>query len=186
MIAEKLHGLVAVSLLISDVVSLIDNNQIEAGWRIKVQKAFFSLPLSFGSRTIQECFIEQGERDDAFQVLLRPDTIQIHLVDAIPQGGAIKMGKTLFEAFHFVHPLFLNNQRARADNEYGTYLTPRLKLAQDETCFDGLTYSNAIGNEQAWTIRPDKPQHRPELIRDEVNTGGVERVEGGQPRILYL
>ena len=174
MIAEKLHGLVAECILVSNVVSLIDNNQIEAGWRIKVQEAFFPLPLSFGSRAIQECFIELGVRDDAFLVLLRPDTIQIHFVNAIPQGSAIKMGKTLLEAFHLVLPLFLGNQRARADNEHGTYLAPRLKLAQDEASFNGLTYTNAVGNEQARTIRPDKPQHRSELIGDEVDTGGVE------------
>ena len=174
MIAEKLHGLVAECILVSNVVSLIDNNQIEAGWRIKVQKAFFPLPLSFGSRAMQEGFIELRVRDDAFLVLLRPDTIQIHLVNAIPQGCAIKMGKTLLEAFHLVLPLFLGNQRARADNEHGTYLTPRLKLAQDEASFNGLTYTNPVGNEQTRTIRPDKPQHRSELIGDEVDTGGVE------------
>ena len=113
-------------ILVSDVVSLIDNNKIKAGWRIKVQEAFFPLPFSFGSRAIQECFIELGVRDNAFLVLLRPDTIQIHLVDAIPQGSTVKMSKTLFEAFHLVQPLFLGNQRAWADNEYGTDLTSAL------------------------------------------------------------
>jgi hypothetical protein len=128
-IAEKLHGLVAECILVSDVVSLIDNNQIEAGWRIKVQEAFFPLPFSFGSRAIQECFIELGVRDYAFLVLLRPDTIQIHLVNAIPQGSAIKMGKTLLEAFHLVLPLFLGNQRARADNEHEAYLSTGLEFS---------------------------------------------------------
>ena len=84
------------------------------------------------------------------------------------------MGKSLLEAFHLVLPLFLGNQRAWADNEHGAYLTPRLKLAQDEASFNGLTDTNAVGNEQARTIRPDKPQHWSELIGDEVDTGGVE------------
>jgi len=69
---------------------------------------------------------------------------------------------------------FFSDQRARADNEHGTYLPPRLELAQDEASFNGLTYTNAVGNEQAWTIRPDKPQHRSELIRDEVDASVVE------------
>jgi len=34
-IAEKLHGLMAERVLVSDMVGLIDNNQIEAGWWIK-------------------------------------------------------------------------------------------------------------------------------------------------------
>ena len=58
MIAEKLHGLVAECVLVSNVVSLVDNNQIEAGWWVKVEEAFFPLPLSFGSRAIQKRFIE--------------------------------------------------------------------------------------------------------------------------------
>ena len=51
-IAEKLHGFMAECILVSDVVSLIDNNQIESGWWIKVEEAFFPLPPSFGSRAI--------------------------------------------------------------------------------------------------------------------------------------
>ena len=67
------------------------------------------------------------------------------------------MGKTLFEAFHLVLPLLLGNQRARTNNQHGTYVPSRLKFPQNEASFNGLTYTNAVGNEQARSIRPDKP-----------------------------
>ena len=51
-IAEEFHGLVAECIRVSDVVSLIDNNQIEAGWWIKLQEAFLSFLFSFRSSAI--------------------------------------------------------------------------------------------------------------------------------------
>ena len=83
MIAEKFYSLMTECILISNMVGLINNNQIKARWWIKVQETFFPLPLFFGSRTIQERFIKQGVGDDTFLILLRPDAIQIHLINAI-------------------------------------------------------------------------------------------------------
>ena len=125
-------------VLVSNVVSLVDNNQIEAGWWVKVGRPF-SASAFLREPSHTEAIHRIGSTGRCFSGVAPARHHQIHFVNAIPQGSAIKMGKPLFEAFHLVLPLFLGNQRARADNEHGTYLTPRLKLAQDEASFNGLT-----------------------------------------------
>ncbi len=113
MIAEKLHCLVAERVLVSDMVGLVNDNQVETRRRIEIQETFFPFPLSFRRRAIKKRFIEQGVRDDDFLMLVRPNPVKIHFVDAISKGCAIKMVKALLEAFHLVQPLFLGDQRAR-------------------------------------------------------------------------
>ena len=83
-VTEEPHRLVAESVLISDVVRLVHDDEIKT-WRwVQIQKPFFSLPLAARPRTIKKDFVEQGIGDNHSLVLFRPDPFQVHLVDAVP------------------------------------------------------------------------------------------------------
>src|SRR5713101_4230420 len=110
MITEEPHRLMAEGVLIADVVCLVDNDQIKAwGW-VQLQQSFSAFPLAGGPRAVQEDLIEQGVGNNHSLVLLGPDPVQVHLVDAVPQCAAVEMREAFFKSFHLPLPLPLRYQ----------------------------------------------------------------------------
>ena len=71
-VAEKPHRLVRVSMLVADVVSFIDDHEVEARRWVEVQKPFSasSLPAALG--TIEKCLVKQRIGKNRLLVSLGP------------------------------------------------------------------------------------------------------------------
>ena len=99
-VAEVTHAAVRPGVGVAYVVSLVNDDEIEGGRRIKVEQAALFLAALLISH--QQGLVEQGVRQNCTRVLLRPDTIEVCFLDAITQCGTVKMSELFVEALHFL------------------------------------------------------------------------------------
>ena len=109
-------------------------------------------------------------------MLLGPHAFQIHLIDAISQGGTVQMCETLIKPFHLVLPLALRDQRAGANNENGLDVPSRLQFLQNQSGFDSFPDADTIGDQHSRTVSTDKFENRAELVRNEINPRRIQRI----------
>ena len=79
-------------------------------------------------------------------------------------------------------PLLLDDQRLGTDDQDRAQRPARLELAQQQSRLDRLADADFVGDEKARAVGPDELQDRAELVGDEVDAAGLQRIEVGEAR----
>ena len=164
---------------VPQVVSLIDNHEVELGRRVQVDEAFVFAPAAPRGAE-HEVSIKQRKREDCPGVLFRPFPVEMGLLETVSEPWAIQLSELFVETLHLQEPLALSDQRLGADDQHRGKIHARPQLFDDQAGFDGLADADFIGDEQAGTVGPNELQHRPVLIGHERHPPGAQRKEIGR------
>ena len=164
--------LVFVQAAITNMMRFVDNHEIKMRSGIKIQQAILSasaMLFAFIDATIQN-----GIWQYRFIVANRPLFVSVCIGKRLPESSAIQRNEILIKALHLHFPFSLCDKRFRTDDQDIIQLASGLQFLDDQTGFDCFTDTNAVCNKNLRLIRFYELERRPELIRDEINSGGVE------------
>ena len=140
-----------------------------------MKKAFFR--AFFLLSPIEQFVCQKRVRDYAFLVSLRPDTFAVHSIQTIAQCFAVELNKVFSKPFKFPQPFFFGDKRTRTDNEDRSDFTSGLEFSQDKTRLNRFTDTDTVSNKQARSLRSNKAENWPELIRNKIDTSRFQRVQ---------
>ena len=175
-LTEILHALVGERLFfvhtaVTDMMCLIDDDQIEVRGRIQIgQSVGFSFFTFF---TLINSAIQNRVRNNGLVIANRPFSVPIRIRNDLTKLLSRNGNEFLIKTLHFIFPFTFRYKRLGANDKYIFKLVTSLQLFDNQACFNRFTDTNAIRNQNARFVRLDKLQCRSELIRHKINSRGV-------------
>ena len=164
--------LVFVQAAITNMMRFVDNHEIKMRSGIKIQQAI--LPASAMLFAFIDATIQNGIWQNRFVVANRPLFVSVGIRKRLPESCSIQRNEILIKALHLHFPFSLCYKRFWADDQNIIQLASCLQFLDDQTGFDCFTDADAVRDKNLRLIRFYELERRPELIRYEINSGGVE------------
>jgi hypothetical protein len=92
----------------------------------------------------------------------------------------------LVKSLHLAAPFLLSDEGPGASDEHAPDIPASLEFAQNQPGLNGLSNTDAVCYEQSRPVGTDEFQYGTELVGDQLNARGMERVEIRYARMKEL